>query len=57
MPRGKRNCKRIRSISTASIQEEDLKNLQEGSSGLEKLITSLEDFDMQRNFIVLIVYR
>jgi hypothetical protein len=57
MSRRKQSRKEKRSVSTASIQKEDSKNLQGGSSDLAKLIAWLEDFDMQCNLIVLIDYR
>jgi hypothetical protein len=56
MPTRKRSRKERKSVSTASIQEENSENLQGRTTGLVKLIAWLEDFDMQCNFIVLIDY-
>jgi hypothetical protein len=57
MPTRKRSRKEGKSVSTASIQEDDSENLQGGTTGLVKLIAWLEDFDMQCNFMLLADYK
>jgi hypothetical protein len=49
----KRSHKGKKSASSV-IHEEDTENLQGSTTGLDKLIAWLEDFDMQCNFVVLI---
>jgi hypothetical protein len=57
MPRQKRNRKGSKSVSTVIDQEDDSKNSQGGSSGLDQLIAWLEDFDKQCNWITLTDYK
>ncbi|XP_023715215.1 borealin [Cryptotermes secundus] len=47
MPNPKRSRRGGKSASIASIQEDDSENSQGGTTGLDKLIAWLEDFDMQ----------
>lgn len=53
----KRSRRGGKSVSAATNQQDDFRNLQGGSAGLDRLITWLEDFDMQCNFLLLHHYR
>jgi hypothetical protein len=57
MPPRKRSRREGKSVSTANNQQDDLRNLQGGNANLDKLITWLEDFDMQCNFLLLLDYK
>jgi hypothetical protein len=52
----KRSRKERKSVSTASIQEDDSDNLKGKTTGLDQLIAWCQDFDMQCNFVLLIDY-
>ncbi|GFG40605.1 hypothetical protein Cfor_06642, partial [Coptotermes formosanus] len=47
MPPRKRSRRGGKSVSTAINQQDDHRNLQGGTAGLDQLLTWLEDFDMQ----------
>ena len=57
MPPRKRSRRGGKSVSTAINQRDDLRNLQGGTTNLDQLITWLEDFDMQCNFLLLLDYK
>ena len=57
MPPRKRSRRGGKSVSTAINQQDDFGNLQGGTANLDKLITWLEDFDMQCNFLLLLDYK
>lgn len=57
MPPRKRSRRGGKSVSTAINQQDDFRNLQGGTANLDKLITWLEDFDMQCNFLLLLDYK
>jgi hypothetical protein len=57
MPTRKRSRKGGKSVSTATNQQDDVRNLQGGTADLDKLITWLEDFDMQCNFLLFLDYK
>jgi hypothetical protein len=57
MPRRKRTRKEGKSISTSSIQDDDSENLQGGDTDRVKLMTWLEEFDMECNFVLLTDYK
>jgi hypothetical protein len=55
MPPRKRSRKGGKSVSTAINQQDDFRNLQGGTAGLDQLLTWLEDFDMQCNFFCVLI--
>jgi len=57
MPTRKWSRRGEKSVSTAINQQDDFRNLQGGTADLDKLITWLEDFDRQCNFLLLLVYK
>ena len=57
MPTQKWSRRGGKSVSTAINQQDDFRNLQGGTDDLDKLITWLEDFDMQCNFLLLLDYK
>jgi hypothetical protein len=57
MPTQKRSRRGKKPVSTVIKQEDDSKNSQGRTSGLDQLIAWLEDFDMQCNLIPLIDYK
>jgi hypothetical protein len=57
MPPQKQSSRGGKSVSTAINQQDNFRNLQGGTANLDKLITWLEDFDRQGNFLLLLDYK